>query len=590
MTTTSNNTTPSASYVETESVRLLYQHAWLMSLVVGVAATSLTGYMFAGHVPMSLIVVWLLFINGIIVVRIGLIIVFARVQPTLHRYRAWGRHYLALAWLNGFAWGLPAFVLDNQNLTLVFFYTLVVAGFVAGAIPGLSFNIRAFYGFAFFSAAPLILRLLLWEEVFLRILGVLSLLFVMINTASAKISNRRVIQQIKLEYENRQLVDNLKIEKERAERANGIKTRFLAAASHDLRQPLHAMGLFVDALDARIKFPEVRKIMDNLKLSTESLASLLNSMLDISKLDAGTLKPEISDFALLPLLDRLALEFTPQAKSKGLKLRSVARNAWVRSDPIMLPRILRNLLTNAIRYTQNGGVLLGCRRRGGRILIEVYDTGPGIPSGEIEHVFEEFYQLDNPERDRSKGLGLGLSIVKRLADILQHEVDVRSRPGRGSVFSISVPLAPVAGSTPPEVQPYRADLAGAVIVVIDDEAPIRKAMEEILRGWGCHAILAESAESALRQLVASELVPDLIVADYRLREGKSGVDAVRSINAHAGKDIPAILVTGDIAPERLREAKESGYRLLYKPVSAASLRSLASYLIEKAGASNRATT
>jgi signal transduction histidine kinase len=588
MTTVSNPAAPSESYLETESVRLLYQHAWLMSLLVGVAATTLTGYMFYGYVDTSLIAFWLLFINGIIVARVGLIIVFARARPAEDQYAKWGRYYLAAAWLNGFAWGLPALVLDNQQLTLVFFYTLVIGGFVAGAIPGLSFNIRAFYGFALFSSVPLIVRLFFWREEFFEILGVLSVLFVMINTASAKISNRRIKQQIRLEYENRRLVENLKTEKERAERANEVKTRFLAAASHDLRQPLHAMGLFVDALDARIKFPEVRKIMDNLKLSTDSLNSLLNSLLDISKLDAGTLKPDVSDIDLSALLDQLALEFAPQALSKGLKLRIRPSDAWVRSDPVMLARILRNLLTNAIRYTSAGGVLVGCRRRNGDVRIEVHDTGAGIPANEIEHVFEEFYQLENPERDRDKGLGLGLSIVKRLADLLRHELDVRSRAGKGSVFAVTVPAAHAAPQRENRVRTYRDDLAGAVIVVIDDEAPIRKGMNDALQSWGCRSVLAESAEDALQQLTTAGLVPDLIVADYRLREGKTGVEAIKRIHAHAGQEIPAIVVTGDSAPERLLETKESGYRLLHKPVSAASLRSLAGYLIEKAKAPNRA--
>jgi len=582
MATSTSPAAPSARYLETESVRLLYQHAWLMSLVVGVAATSLTAYMFRGEVDSRLIIGWLLSINGIIATRVGLIILFSRIAPAEHRYRSWGRYYLALAWLNGLAWGMPAFVLDSQQLTVVFFYALVIGGFVAGAIPGLSFNIKAFYGFALLAVAPLVVRLLTWQEDFHQLLGVLSLLFLAINTASARISNRRVKQQIQLEYENRQLVDSLKTEKERAERANEIKTRFLAAASHDLRQPLHAIGLFVDALDARIRFPEVRRILDNLKMSTHGLKELLNAMLDISKLDAGVLKPEVSDFRLAMLLSQLETEFGPQAASSGLQLRIRACEAWVRSDPVMLARILRNLLTNAIRYTQSGGVLLGCRRRSGAVRIEVFDTGPGIPAGEIDHVFEEFYQVGNPERDREKGLGLGLAIVKRLADLLQHELTVRSRSGKGSMFAITVPAAQAAPQSSAEAPAYRADLAGALVVVIDDEGAIREGMGEVLQTWGCRTVLAESADSAIQQLADHHLVPDLIVADYRLREGMTGVQAIQRVHDHAGRDIPAIVVTGDIAPERLREAQQSGYRLLHKPVSAASLRSLAGYLIEKA--------
>ena len=576
---------PSATHIEAESVRLLYQHVWLMSLVVGVTATALTGYMFVGHVATPLIVGWLLFINGVIAVRVALIVLFKRLRPPQEQYAKWGRYYMTCAWLNGFGWGLPALVLDPGDLTTVFFYTLVIGGFVAGAIPGLSFNMRAFYGFSGFAAVPLIVELLWLPQDFFKLLGVLSLLFLIINTASARISNHRIKQQIRLEYENRQLVDYLKAEKERAERANEVKTRFLAAASHDLRQPLNAIGLFVDALDARIRLPETRRIVDNLKLSTHSLKGLLNSMLDISKLDAGVVQPDLADFSLQLLLDQLALEFGPEAANKGLALRIRPYDVWVRSDPIMLTRVLRNLLSNAIRYTPSGGVLLGCRRRARTIRIEVHDTGPGIPAAEIEQIFEEFYQRDNPERDRDKGLGLGLAIVKRLAHLLQHELRVQSRVGRGSVFAIAVPSARAAVQPSTATPEYQADMAGALVLVIDDDAPIRVGMEEILHSWGCRTILADSAESALQQLGHNERTPDLIVADYRLREGKTGVQGIERINAHVGRDIPAIIVTGDIAPERVREAKRSGYHLLHKPVSAANLRSLASYLLQKAQAS-----
>lgn len=578
---------PSAAYIDTESVRLLYQHAWLMSLIVGVTATALTGYMFIGHVDTPVIVAWLLLINGIIAIRVGLIVLFARLRPSDSGYVRWGRYYLAFAWLNGIAWGLPAFALDGDNLTLVFFYTLVIGGFVAGAIPGLSFNMNAFYGFAVFSATPLVVSLFTFDQEFFRLLGVLSLLFLLINTASARISNRRIKQQIQLEYENRRLVDYLKTEKERAERANEVKTRFLAAASHDLRQPLNAIGLFVDALDVRIGFPEARRIVDNLKLSTHSLKGLLNSMLDISKLDAGVLQADVCDFSLQLLFDQLDLELGPQAASQGLALRIRPCDAWVRSDPIMLARVLRNLLSNAILYTHAGGVLLGCRQRHGGIRIEVWDTGSGIPAGEIEQIFEEFYQLDNPERDRDKGLGLGLAIVKRLAGLLQHELTVRSRVGKGSVFAITVPTARAAAQPVTQTPDYYDDMAGALVVVVDDDEAIRIGMGEILQSWGCSTVLADSADNALQRLADSDRVPDLIVADYRLREGRTGVQGIERINAQVGRDIPAIIVTGDIAPERLREAKASGYRLLHKPVSAANLRSLASYLIQKAQARAR---
>jgi two-component system, sensor histidine kinase len=580
-TTTINPPEPSAAHIEAESVGLLYQHAWLMSLIVGATSAALTAYLFVGHADTGLIVAWLVFIVAVILARVGLILVFLRIRPARERYRSWGRYYRSLAWLNGFAWGLPAYSLDPRDPTVLFFYTLVIGGFVAGAIPGLSFDMKAFYGFSCLAALPVIVALLRFDEEWLRIIGVLSLLFLLINTASARISWQRIRRQILLEYENRQLVAHLQAEKERAERANEVKTRFLAAASHDLRQPLNAIGLFVDALDARISFPEVRRIMDNLQASTQSLKGLLNSMLDISRLDAGALKADIVDFRLQPLLDELAHEFVPQAENKGLSLRIRPCDAWVRSDPIMLGRVLRNLLSNAIRYSSAGGVLLGCRRRGDGIRIDVCDTGSGIPAGEIEHVFEEFYQLENPERDRDKGLGLGLAIVRRLTALLSHELTVRSRIGRGSVFSVTIARVRTVAQPLSSAPEYHEDMAGALIVVIDDDAPIRTGMDEVLRSWGCRTILADCADSALAQIADEARIPDLIIADYRLREGRTGVQGIERIATRVGRRIPAIIVTGDIAPERVAEAKLGGYRLLHKPVSAANLRSLASYLMRK---------
>ena len=209
----------------------------------------------------------------------------------------------------------------------------------------------------------------------------------------------------------------------------------------------------------------------------------------------------------------------------------------------------------------------------------MFDTGPGISADQIDHVFEEFYQAENPERDRGKGLGLGLAIVKRLADLMQHTLAVRSRPGRGTVFSVTVPLGRARSQVDVGQQQYTADLAGSLILVIDDEAPIREGINAVLQDWGCDAVLAESAENALQLLHNSQQRPDLIIADYRLREGKTGAQAIRQISERLGRDIPAILVTGDTAPERLREAQASGYHLLHKPVSPVTMRSLISSLI-----------
>jgi signal transduction histidine kinase len=584
----SRSTTPSAAFVEAELIRLFYRHTWLMSAVVGLSGSVFTAYMFADAVPKSWAVGWLIAINAVIATRMGLILRFSRRQPPLPDFRRWGRYHVATVWLNGLAWGLPALALASGDLTLTFFYATVICGFVAGAIPGLSYSLSAYQGFAIFSAAPLTMQMFAFDETFFHVIGVLAVLFVAINIASVRISHQRIREQIRLEFANRQLVENLTAEKERAERADAVKSRFLAAASHDLRQPLHALGLFVEALDTQTRAPHLRQLIDNIKLSTTSLRDLLNALLDISRLDAGALQPERAAIPLRRLFQTLLAEFGADAEAKGLRLRVVPSSAWVESDPTMLSRILQNVIANAIRYTDRGTVLLGCRRRGDAVSIEVYDTGAGMTPEALDHVFEEFYQVANPQRDRRLGLGLGLAIVRRLCAVLGHEMDLSSREGHGTVFRIRVPRTPAPAAGPAAAATRPADLEGRRVLVIDNEAPARDAMREILHLWSCTVIAADSRESALAALEPPSEPPDLIVADYRLCDGETGAEAIDAVRARFGRPVPALIVTGDTAPQRLQEATASGYRLLHKPVSAAQLRSLASYLLRQdAAASSR---
>ena len=247
----------------------------------------------------------------------------------------------------------------------------------------------------------------------------------------------------------------------------------------------------------------------------------------------------------------------------------------------MLERILNNLVSNAIRYTNNGTVFIGCRQRGEKVRIEVRDSGIGIAEDKLGEIFEEFYQAKNPERDRTKGLGLGLAIVERLCSLLDYKVDVYSVPGKGSVFAIEVPYAELTSlhyTEATSTENFIADVQGLQVLVIDDEEMIRKGMAATLEGWDCSSLLADSANSAILKLKQNNFIPDIIISDYRLRENKTGAQAIKQINDFLQKDIPAIIVTGDTAPDRLQEAKDSGYQLLHKPVAPAKLRSVMSYL------------
>jgi CheY-like chemotaxis protein/anti-sigma regulatory factor (Ser/Thr protein kinase) len=333
-----------------------------------------------------------------------------------------------------------------------------------------------------------------------------------------------------------------------------------------------------------IHFPDARKVVDQAEASVVAMEQLLDALLDISKLDAGILTPHLEDFRLNALLARMQNSFAAAAAAKGLRLRAVPSHLVVRSDPVLLERIMMNLVSNAVRYTERGGVVIGCRRRGADVRIEVWDSGLGIPDDKRTAVFQEFFQLTDPGRDRSKGLGLGLAIVERLARLLQHRIELRSTPGRGSAFAIVLPAGDAQRviATPPAAQTVDRHLRGAFVVVVDDEALVRDGMRGLLTGWGCHVLAAGSGDEALAQLAAHERIPDLIVSDYRLRDGENGIDVIHRLHAALTVPIPSVLISGDTAPERLREATASGYHLLHKPVQPAKLRAMLSYVLSAA--------
>jgi signal transduction histidine kinase/integral membrane sensor domain MASE1/CheY-like chemotaxis protein len=380
-----------------------------------------------------------------------------------------------------------------------------------------------------------------------------------------------------LAIQNARLFAEIEDKSRQLELANSAKSRFLAMASHDLRQPLHALGLFVAHLRTPLEALERTKMIERVDAAVREMNAMFNSLLDISKLDAGVLMPKIVEFSIARLLQNVERTFDHATREKGLRLRVVRSGAWVRSDALLLERILLNLVSNAMRYTLRGGIIVGCRRRGEMLRIEVWDSGPGIPEDHRQSIFGEFFQLPTQERDRYGGLGLGLAIVDRLRRLLNHEIELTSTVGRGSRFTILVPIA-AKGVTSVETarSPYPAAFAleGKVILVIDDAPIVLEGTSGLLGKWRCSVVTAGSDEAALIQLAEREQRPDLIISDYHLANGKTGVEAIERIGAAFGASIPAILISGDTAPERLRDAKEKGYILLHKPVEPGRLRAV----------------
>ncbi len=391
--------------------------------------------------------------------------------------------------------------------------------------------------------------------------------------------------QLLREIDERRLVESrLREAKQEAEQANLSKTKFLAAVSHDLLQPLNAARLFTSALLERREPMSSEILVRNVSNSLEDVENLLGTLVDISKLDAGVIKADIAPFALSELLDNLAAEYTQVARSEGLQLHFIGCSALVRSDIQLLARILRNLLSNAIRYTYSGRVVLGCRRHHQCLTIEVWDSGMGIAEHRLEEIFQEFKRGDVQRPDQDRGLGLGLAIVEKIAGILGHPIHVRSWPGRGSMFSVELPLSATAPTPPPALQmsePMLERLRGARIWVLDNDATICAGMRTLLEGWGCRVVTALSEEDLARQVDNYHAEADLLIADYHLDNDQNGVDAVARINARRASPIPAMMITANYSNELKLQIRELGHTLMHKPVRPMKLKTAMSYLLDR---------
>ena len=393
------------------------------------------------------------------------------------------------------------------------------------------------------------------------------------RTAALTLLNEKLQREI---AERREIEEALQLAKSDAEQANLGKTKFLAAASHDLLQPLNAARLFVSALSDLPQDVQNRGLIGNVDESLGAVEDLLDALLDISKLDAGAVSPEISDFDTNSLLAPLTTEYTVLASERGLEFRSIPSSCIVRTDAKLLRRIIQNFLSNAIRYTANGRVLLGCRRTAAGLRIEVWDSGIGIPSGKLDEIFEEFRQLHNAHSRKDRGIGLGLAIVKRIAKMLGTPISVRSLPGRGSVFSVTVPFGRAVAAAPRSVARPAPEqrLSRSVVLVIDNEQSILTGMNALLSGWNCRVYSATSGDEALQVLPGLPSPPDIVIADYHLDDGVSGVTELQRISRACGRVLPGIIITANRTEEAQEIVRRHGYRLLNKPVKPAQLRSL----------------
>ena len=527
-------------------------------------------------------ITWWAFGLGCVLYHLGLLRAYRARAPRRRDWRPWARAFVAGAIADGCWWAFGLVALVGPDRPAEQYIILLTAFTVAnGAVSAFGSYLPAFYAVFF----PITLSAAVWFFIqggaihLATSIGACVLIVTMIGLA--RIANANFNETLRLRFEKDALADQLREEKERAVEANLSKSRFLAAASHDLRQPIHALGMYIGALSHHAMNQDMHRLVGNIEASIAAMDGLFSSLLDISKLDAGVVEPRPRAFPIDPLLQRICQEFADEAEAKRITLTVCRCGLSVRSDSVLLERIVRNFVSNAIRYTDSGRVLVGCRR-GARLRIQVWDTGRGIPGSESERVFEEFYQIGNPERDRDKGLGLGLAIVRRLTILLDHPLSLQSRIGRGTVFTISVPIAPSERTiTPTAVKPPTPISLEGLILVIDDEAMVQDAMRSLLTSWGCQVIVAGSGAEMQERIASCAVAPDLILCDYRLRGEENGIDVIRALQAEFNDDIPAVLITGDTGSERLREARDSGYIVLSKPVANSKLRATIGNIMNK---------
>lgn len=571
----------------------LASHAAKLPVFVS-AAACFVGFTVWDRAPQALVLAWIAAVVGILLARRWFSRNYADLDITPDTAL---RVMLVLSAFNGLLQGggvalfFPGLSLEQQALV-----TMIMVCISAGAVSANAAYSLSFYAWAVPMFGALAIAWASAGDVGQTWIALLLVLFPLAQALFVRDNEQVLRESFEIRYDNLALISELElqraavaVERDRAEEANRAKSRFLASASHDLRQPLHTLSLYSAALSARRTDERTQEVAREIGAAIHSLATLLDALLDISKLDAGAVRAEPARLALHALLDRVGAEFRPVAEAKALALETELAPVFVETDAVLLERIVRNLVDNAIKYTSRGSVRLRLVEEANRAVLTVSDTGSGIPASEHERIFEEFFQLSNPERDRSKGIGLGLAIVRRLADLLWIDVSLESQPGEGTTFRLSLPAVERALGAPESAKRAGRDRthvsAGTRVLVVDDEGSVRRGMQTLLESWGFQVTLAAGLEHALESLRSHAL--DLVIADYRLRGSETGANLIRRAR-EIRPGIPALLITGDTTRELSEQADELGIALLRKPVEESALQhAIATALKEETGPSGR---
>lgn len=536
-------------------------------------------YVFYSLIPNLYLFGWLTSILTLTCLRGYLTFFWFKEESSAKKTKVFEFFSLVLSLIAGCLWGATVFAMDfNSYPEESVFLNIIVFGLTAGSVGIGSYWIEYFltYNISVFSIYICSYLIGIPDPYYL--LAISLALYFLFTTQIAIVFHKGNAKNIWLIKRNEKLADNLSEKKEQAEKFAASRTRFLASASHDLRQPLQAFNFFLSALHPQLNSDKSKEIFYKLESCTEGINELLNSMLDISKLDAKTLTVNKESYSLSSLLDNLHQQFKNQADEKKISLTFQSTSHYIYCDAVLLQRILSNLLSNAINYTASGEVKVLLTENLKSVTLQIIDTGPGLDEVEQVNIFEEFYQLENPERDKKKGLGLGLSIVKRLCLLLEIPIELKSKKGAGSCFSLTLPISEPPKLAKPANKVPLGNFDSKKILVIDDETSMRESLCELLGLWRCEVMSVESEQEACMIIKTANFTPELIIADYRLRNNKTGVEAVNNLKTlltNEGHSEPSIIIiSGDTEPSRLIEVAKSGYELLHKPVKPAQLRML----------------
>lgn len=571
--------TETENQVQQECVRALYKN-WYTNLVGILIMCGCITYYFWGRIEQEQLASWLAAIAGTIIIRIILVSQFNKIANTNFTVPKWKWLYTLGVILFAIVFGSSVFILvDITSPNSAVFIAFVMTIAVSGGLAGLTIYLSTYYLYIFACLTPLIFFFYIGEgEEYLSYSAFLTL-FLTVFLFYARNMNNILVTSIRQRYENRELLEKLTEQTRIAEQANVDKSRFLAATSHDLRQPLHSLGLFLSVLKEKLSTPEQMQVMGQAEKSQLILSEQLNTIIDITRIDAGELSVNKQAFQLRHFIDEITDEFSLTAKNAGLAIRTRVANDWTNTDKVLLARIVRNFISNAIQHCPGATLLIATRRRGNNIELLFIDNGPGIAEKDKENIFSEFYQLNNPERDRNKGLGLGLSIVKRLTNLLDMNFRFRSNEGKGSTFTITLPLtisSSTAGHTdmPGKSEP-KPDIAGQFVIVVDDESENLEAMRALLTSWGCELLLADSEMALMEELNSAKYpAPDMLLIDYRLREEQTGFQVIEAVRKHFNKTIPSAIITGDTTLGLESKLTIEKCQILYKPLAIRDLQHL----------------